>query len=275
MIRIHCTDRHQGLANVHFSQLGVLRQSITGHVRGPFCLHSRTLPSTIVVKQGTALVVDPCYWTPKLPFLYEAKLEFEAEQGKQLVEFRFGLRWCVTDGCGLRLNGKSFVARCVNDDAKPDLDAYRASSAGLWMTSYCKEICVEASQRGVLVACADPLNEWQTEQIDHFPAVLFARTSHQLSSDVIRLVDNCPEKGTVLIAEEGAFGDETGDVNSPQFVYRQAPTGDVSQLRRGCDELQRDMASIGQFAGYVVSRAASRGGLHREADAVNPNESSP
>src|SRR6516225_4867325 len=56
---------------------------LTGRLIGPECCFAKTLPATIpFVDRGPgngllteAIVPDPCFWTPELPFLYRAIVE--------------------------------------------------------------------------------------------------------------------------------------------------------------------------------------------------------
>lgn len=251
-MRIHCTDRCEGQATVHFS-LGdaMLSQSITGKLRGPFCEHSRTLPSNFVVEHGRAVVVDPCFWTPKLPFLYEAQLRHDSAAGSVMVDFQFGLRWCITERNGLRLNGKPYVVRAVTASSDPDLAAFRAASASLVMPQYSEQTCLAASKLGVLVICIDPLADDQSAAIQRFPAVHFARA--ELSPDIIPLVEDSPRKHHVCLTEESTLNETTDYAReAPRFIVRRIGNGSISELRKECDWLQRDTASIGQFAGYLI-----------------------
>src|SRR3954471_17984228 len=62
---------------------GQQRPQITGILTGPFCEYAQTLAATIpFVDAGPgksslaqAIVPDPCFWTPELPYLYRAHLE--------------------------------------------------------------------------------------------------------------------------------------------------------------------------------------------------------
>jgi hypothetical protein len=59
------------------------RFQLGGRLVGPECERAHTLPTSAPfvarVVEGAllaeAVVVDPCFWTPDLPFLYRAKLE--------------------------------------------------------------------------------------------------------------------------------------------------------------------------------------------------------
>lgn len=61
---------------------------VAGVIRGPYCETSHTLPTEFPLvdhcdSDGVRLeakVVDPCYWTTKLPMLYEVQLDaYDAE----------------------------------------------------------------------------------------------------------------------------------------------------------------------------------------------------
>ena len=58
------------------------RYRVEGTLEGPFCRHSRTLQTRVNFRpcdsaegpSATALMPDPCFWTPDLPHLYRAAL---------------------------------------------------------------------------------------------------------------------------------------------------------------------------------------------------------
>jgi hypothetical protein len=112
------------------------RYALRGTIRGPHCLYSTTLQTTADFKDAgpgetllaKALVVDPCYWTPELPFLYDVEVELLRE-GKVTARARreFGMRDLAVRGRFLYLNGKRFVPRGVTswqlDRRFPTVDA--------------------------------------------------------------------------------------------------------------------------------------------------------
>lgn len=64
-----------------------------GKIRGPFCLHSKTLTANYSLRaeatapSATVAIPDFCHWTPDLPFTYE--LEFQLWRGGEVdAEFR-------------------------------------------------------------------------------------------------------------------------------------------------------------------------------------------
>ncbi|MEQ8835382.1 MAG: hypothetical protein RID07_01105, partial [Lacipirellulaceae bacterium] len=87
-------------------------ESVTGILRGPRCRFSKTLPSTFSFEGKELLVTEPCYWSPRLPFLYEIELEVNLQDGTSLqFEHRLGInRWDIHHQ-NLRLEGKRTVLR--------------------------------------------------------------------------------------------------------------------------------------------------------------------
>ena len=96
---------------------------ITGQLIGPVCDFSQTLPGKhrfIEIGAGLdsqraalvqAIVPDPCFWTPELPFLYRAELQIDC--GGDVVEARrtVGIRRLGVRGKSLFFDGKRFVLR--------------------------------------------------------------------------------------------------------------------------------------------------------------------
>lgn len=252
-MKIQCVDRCEGQATIRFTlEHGVATQSINGIVRGPFCQRSRTLPSNHRVESGRAVVVDPCFWTPKLPFLYEVQLQHETPSGIESVEFQFGIRWCVTDDSNIRLDGKCHVVRAVAPKGPIDLDAVQASSASLLLHRYDAALCKAASEQGVMVVCLDLLSDVQAEEAQQYPALQFARETPALSTDILPLAV-APTRHKVCLTEESAVlqGNDYA-AEPPRFLLRRGVDLSVSEMRRECDQLQRDYAKFGQFAGYLI-----------------------
>ena len=259
-MRIYCFDRTEGHAKVRLEIDGVDRHSIEGRIRGPFCCYSRTLPCNQSIRGGEARVVDPCYWTPRLPFLYEARLRYESEGSEQEVEFMFGLRWCIVDGANLRLCGKRFVVRAVSAGQDPDLGGLRDTSSCLLMTEYVPDVCEEASKVGVMVIAAPELDPGQLQHAQRCPAVHFSCGKTVVAPDVIPLhrCGNAPSVPSVCLTDEvDVLKNQPASAVSrrdqrPKFVLRQA-VASPEELRRECDYLQRDVAKYGQFAGYLAA----------------------
>ena len=65
---------------------------LLGEVRGPRCKFTRTLTSTFELRasdggpwlMATANIIDPCFWSPELPFVYEVHVELR--NGDEIVD---------------------------------------------------------------------------------------------------------------------------------------------------------------------------------------------
>jgi hypothetical protein len=148
------------------------RYALRGTIRGPHCLYSTTLQTTADFKDagpgetllGKALVVDPCYWTPELPFLYDVEVELLREgEVVATAKREFGMRDLAVRGRFLYLNGKRFVLRGVKswrlDDRFPSVGAAVLHDEGCVVLAQdpTDAFCEAASQHGVLViAEVDP-----------------------------------------------------------------------------------------------------------------------
>lgn len=254
-MKIQVKDQCEGQATIQFSleHDNLDSRSIAGRLRGPFCHHSRTLPSNFIVKHGKTVVVDPCFWTPKMPFLYELQLTFESPTETQQVEFTFGLRWCTLHGSGLRLNGKPYVVRAITADSATDIDALVASSASLVMPQFSAPICESASRLGVLIVCLDTLTPEQAELAQRYPSLHFARGGSSLPTGAIALADQDVARDAVqLMPETDLSKVRDSQAKSARFIVRNGAAGSLADLRQECDRLQRDVARYGQFAGYLI-----------------------
>jgi hypothetical protein len=67
------TEHEVGLALLDIDAAKAARSTprIEGLITGPYCAYARTLPATYPIRSGQVSIVDPCYWTPELPFLYQ------------------------------------------------------------------------------------------------------------------------------------------------------------------------------------------------------------
>ena len=83
--------------------------SFAASLYGPHCDYSRTLAAefTFHAAEGSdlhALVTEPCYWTPALPFLYDLRAILQMKDGRELAQtVRVGLRRWDSVGCDFSL----------------------------------------------------------------------------------------------------------------------------------------------------------------------------
>jgi hypothetical protein len=62
--------------------------ALLGHVRGPYCVTSRTLPAEFAFQPADsgyarAVIPDPCQWSPELPHVYHVHVV--AQRGGEVV----------------------------------------------------------------------------------------------------------------------------------------------------------------------------------------------
>lgn len=249
---IYSLSRTVTQANIKFvdGRAGVVR----GSVRGPFCRFSRTLPTTHQITDGDAVIVDPCYWTPSMPFRYEITLQVDGVDGiTRDPTFLWGMRWCVPHKQDLRLNGKRFVVRAIQPKhLEFDLSLLRELSCALMIDSPSDELCESASDLGVVIIDSSTESANLVREMNRHASVHFACTTTSTRSDVLSASYDAHSNSHIIVATEGNEM-ESGD--RPTFVQRQIASGDITDMRRACDSLQRDLAKFGQFAGYVITHA--------------------
>jgi hypothetical protein len=204
---------------------------IGGSLLGPECQFAKTLTATIpFVDRGPgngllaeAIVPDPCFWTPELPFLYRAKVVvyssrsvvrqastvdrvepiaaapglpcgsapptqdvITAERDEYTIDRAFGIRRLGVIGRSLYLDGKRWVARgvCQDQATEADLLAARDAGAALLLSSADDAICEAASRLGVpLVVHVDASLQNATPDSRRDPSTCSA----QLMAEVRRL----------------------------------------------------------------------------------------
>jgi hypothetical protein len=81
---VNDVEAHISAQYVGFSSLDndkrLQATSLSGHVRGPFCEGSRTLPAEYQFRPAgddnvEAVIPDPCQWSPELPHVYHVNVE--------------------------------------------------------------------------------------------------------------------------------------------------------------------------------------------------------
>lgn len=139
--------------------------SLSGAVRGPHCLYSTTLPATLRLADAgpgqtllaKALMPDPCYWSPELPFLYDVHVELK--RGAEVIataDRLLGIRDFGPRGRFFYDQGKRRVIRGAFGPVDPDLLAWHDTPLALVAPSPSDALCEEASRVGVLVVAMEP-----------------------------------------------------------------------------------------------------------------------
>lgn len=264
---------------------------LAGRVVGPQCAYASTLSATIRMNPkrpqteagadllAEAIVPDPCFWSPELPFLY--RVEVELRQGPELLAstaHALGIRPLGARGRKLLLEGKPWVIRGAEQSALPpaELSQWRAIDTALVVEAPSDELCAEASRLGA----------WLLARIDG-DAVHLAAELHRLARwpcvamIVVESGAELPEAAVrrarnVLLAQHFGPGAAISpaawaeaivceDADPARLAERSAGAtlpvvaqqagrwhDDLSAARRACDELQRALAGHGDFAGYLV-----------------------
>lgn len=258
--------------------------SISGHVRGPFCMGVRTLPLTASLQdmgEGETLLAscaipDPSAWTPLSPSHYVVRVDLRRNgELQESIERQLGIRTLGARGRDLRWQAKRWVLRgiCVAEEAIGDLEQWRQHNAIPVVSSPTEVLLEQASDQGPLLAVELGIdaNAAELRRLSEFPAVGMAilHTSCDNASNLNSLAPN------ILFAQATQVGDAAPaewadfllcDAKSPDQLREQVATsslpivavrrvakhGSFLDNRAECDRLQRDLAAIGDFAGYVV-----------------------
>lgn len=283
------------------SELGLLLRphrggkiaEITGVVRGPFCEFAKTLtadfPLKKVIHAGLetdsveALILDPCYWTPQLPFLYEFQLTLKMTDGSEKSAVtRAGVTrlHCLEDH--LRLNLKRIVLRGAHCDQLDEASFQQARESETALIVNCpdEQVCELASRWGVplIVDLRNVSQPWQeaSRKLDWFPAVMLVLLSKEQMSDIGQ-GRRWPQQSFVAICTETKPSLEQiaklkcdllavelsctqrppegiANLEVPVIAIRtDADYADFTAARAACDRLQAELAPEFDLAGYFVT----------------------
>jgi hypothetical protein len=269
---------------------------LNGYLIGPACEFAHTLAARIHfadrVNSDTvlseALVPDPCFWTPELPFLYRAELDLQFRDGRcEKFEQTIGIRRFGARGPALYFEGKRFVVRGIGGHFALDgqLESKMAylrqtwtAAAVAWPTA---DLCELASRRGtMLIADLRVLGSTATpaaaadmaHTIARWPAVVMAI----VDPDSLPMIESQGPVRNLLIGQFLSPGEDVAPGNAVQIIFaevgeladfartikqcdrpviavrRVAQPAKIEHARAACDVLQSELAPYGDFAGYVV-----------------------
>jgi hypothetical protein len=265
------------------------RMQLAGTVFGPNCAYARTLPARVaLVDQGPgssllaqAVVPDPCFWTPDLPFLYEVDVQLRGANraaGVSIGRRTIGIRPLGIRGNRLVLDGRSWVLRGAWHSSVSDfpLPAWHHAAIAMVAPHPTDEQCSEASRVGVLLL-ADlhgPVDRLASElgRLSQQAAVGFAILPAETRFDndprefvgnliLVQRVAASPLRSIAPWAQAiicpandpSAASAVAGTCRLPIIASRpQAAASTAQDARAACDRLQRDLAGRGDFAGYLV-----------------------
>jgi hypothetical protein len=261
--------------------------SLAGQLTGPTCAYAETLPARHTLFDrgpgaslvAEAVVPEPCFWTPAMPHLYDAQVELR--RGTDVVgraRRTFGFRTLGAAGPKLIYDAKRWVLRGVARQTVPTagLADWHDASAAMFVTDPSDELCEQASRIGVLLVVeTGTLDPAALRRLSRWPAVgavvLNASSGEQVLSERLAELGH-----NLLLAQRFGPGQpvspaawarlaivEVGSVDQfaarlagcPAAVVALRPAGTCSSLsaaRSAVDQLQRDLAGQGDWAGYIV-----------------------
>jgi hypothetical protein len=255
---------------------------LSGTLSGPVCEYSHTLSATTrFMERGAApallaeaVVADPCFWSPELPMLYRMHVELR-ENGDLLAatDRWLGIRPLAASGRRLLDCGRNVVLRGARQPHAPavaSLAEWHAAEAALWLDDPTDELLAEASRLGVwLVVTVTPAT---LARIARWPAVAvcilpcdaeLTDEQHYNARNVVLAQSFGPDEPIAPQAwcqmavdcstSEDQFAERAAGCRLPVIACRRDPAVlSVSDVRGGCDRLQRSLAGRGEFAGYFV-----------------------
>ena len=237
-----------------------------------------------------AIVPDPCFWTPELPFQYRAQLQASCGNEISEVQRTIGIRRLGVRGKSLFFDGKRFVLRAteckltgaeLKSYLEQNQDFLRETWTALILQNPGNDMCEFASRRGILlVADLTESNDFARSEVlvhslrrlSQWPAVGIAVLAgnaviaEQERSEIRSLllaqflaatdpVISAPWADLVLI-EVGLpneFPQRITGLNTPVIALRRlSPTAEIEQARSECDILQRDLAPHCDCTGYAT-----------------------
>ncbi len=263
--------------------------SLTGRVTGPECLYSRTLPSTIPLRDlgpgpallAEAIVPDPCFWSPEMPSLYEVFVELRRDG--QVIETAvrpLSIRMFGCRGRNLFLNGRRWVCRgaLLSEKLTGDLSEWRDTATAIIQPHPSDALCEASSRQGVFlvpfISGSPEAIVREVRRIARWPSVGLAMIDarsldeNEILRSALNVVLAQAFSAEQTVEPEGWANALVGYVDEPQRFARQfaecrlpvlgirqrEETTTLADARRECDRLQRDLAPFGDFAGYIIAR---------------------
>jgi hypothetical protein len=247
-------------------------------------LVGRSAAATIATEPllAEAIVPDPCFWSDELPMRYtvEVKLQRDKETIAK-TERTIAFRGVGRHGRSLFQQGRRWVPRGMNamsvlETERADLAAWRLAPAVLVATDPPNSLCVAADDLGLwIVADLSPSPvplDAEISRLSQHAAVFLAilppntpvtRTLRTAASNLLLAEQIVPghtaqsdSQADCLIVDAAnleSFARTAQTTTLPIMARRslQSETT-IEEARRAVDALQRDLAPIGDFAGYLV-----------------------
>lgn len=261
---------------------------LRGTLRGPISKRGRTLASTaelIMMPAGPTLlgrfvVGDPTFWSAAMPALY--RLRVDVTSGDDVIcqlTCETGFRTLGVAGHDFLWEGRRWVLRGAHVETASDVTPWLTSELTVVLSNPDPEFCRLAAEQGLrLVAWLDTDGDERLRQLrwlQRTPAVLGAVLSapvedaESLRSAGRNLLLGQPwhSHGSPAAGQLAEWVDmlfwQTADDDSaasqavalphPVIACKPVASGlSAAELRQECDRLQRDLAHVGDFAGYLA-----------------------
>jgi hypothetical protein len=229
-----------------------------------------------------AVVPDPCFWSDELPMRYTVELKLQ--RNKETIattERTIAFRGVGRRGRSLFQQGRRWVPRGMNsmsvlETERADLAAWRLAPAVLVTADPTDSLCSEADELGLwiiadLSPCRAPI-ELELARFSQHAAVFLAilppdtqatRTLRIAASNLLLAVqvtsgntaqaDSLADCLALDATNHETFARTAQTTTLPIIAGRplKQPTS-LAAARQAVDHLQRDLAPIGDFAGYLV-----------------------
>lgn len=265
--------------------------TLHGFVHGPRCEYAHTLPAKYPLNDlgagptllARATVTDPCFWTSDLPQIYDVQLELRRGSETLAREQRMiGLRGIGARATGLVREGKTWTPRGVAVELMEQNAQHLHDELLVGICSSPPlDLLVEASRRGAYLAAkisaANQDVESTLRALARWPAVMMAiirdgehldRSTEQAAPNLLLVqaiqasklntIQPAPWAAAVVVeldAEQPVVPQIVRLAAKLPVLVQRSPLAEVSvatDARMECDRLQRDLAPLDQFAGYLI-----------------------
>lgn len=259
----------------------------SGTLRGPFTQRGNTLPATFHFRDlgpgptvlAECLVTDPCYWFPGEPFRYELIVELRAGSESWRYRQDFAIRPLSATARDFRLSRKRWVPRGIYaaEITPSEVRAWIQLAAVPIVSRPSEELLRHCLVEGLPIMVAmNPTDRTSVAEVwnwsrttcvvatiwpgtdlalkEYFPRKPRLLLGQPRTPDRSREPDDWTDFHMVGAKDLEGLADRDSSGSRPIVVQRTLTSAlPLAEMRAACDQLQRDMAPIGDFAGYVVT----------------------
>lgn len=267
------TENHARIVLAPRDDSGIAQ--ISGVVRGPYSDFSKTLTSDSEIKVASdgsyvALVVEPCYWTPNLPFWYDLRLTVTLENGTSREEvISIGIKRFYCEQRNFLLEGKRVVLRGMSAGSLIDEEIITARKyeTALIVKNITEQSCAVADRLGVPLVIDLRGDDLAMAGILDWHAAVMLVLIDANQVDALDLwntrvaVCSPTDSGESIVrCDAYAVELEPGDrpptwaaiCDKPVIAIRKDSDPEIRTARANCDKLQAELAPEFDLAGYFV-----------------------